>query len=158
MLCKEESSRALEVLLPLTSDVVFTERGRRRFHPSWMYCQIQNCTSEPIFVYGPRHPSVGSSLPTSLFILPGGQTTPSRWDCKGLLIPADRIAMKGRALIVGPAPLKYRDMRRVQIRMENGMYLCPRSNGLLPSGHVEFAAPAYSYAALLALPRQSVVV
>jgi hypothetical protein len=66
--------------------------------------------------------------------------------------------MNGGVLIGGSAPLKYRDMRRIQIRMENAMYLCPRSNGLLPSGHVEFATPAYSYATLLALPRRSVVV
>jgi len=42
--------------------------------------------------------------------------------------------------------------------MEKGVYLCPRSNGLLPAEHVEFVAPMYSYAALLALPSRLVSV
>jgi hypothetical protein len=119
---------------------------------------MENCTSEPLFIYGPRHPSDVSALPTSLFLLPPGQETPKLWDCKGLLIPSDRSVLNGGTFIVGPVALKYRDMRRIHVRMDNGVYRCPRSNGLLPIEHVEFVAPTFSHAALLALPRHSVTV
>ena len=133
--CPARVPRTLEVLLPLQPEAPFNERGRRWPHPSWMYCQIRNSACEPIFVYGPRHPSVKSSLPTSLFLLPEGQITPSRWDCKGILIPADRYALNGTMCVTGPAVLKYRDLRRVRIGMEDGAYRCPRSNGFMAAGH-----------------------
>lgn len=117
---------------------------------------MENCTSESLFIYGPRHFSDVSGLPTSLFLLPPGQETPKLWDCKGLLIPSDRAVLNGTTLVSGPLVLKYRDMRRIHVRMENGAYLCPRSNGLLPPEHIEFVAQEFSYAALMALPRRSV--
>src|SRR5258708_2837098 len=127
----------MELVLARNAHQTFQEGRCRLFHPTWMYCRLENVTSEPLFLYGPRHPSAASALPTSLFLLPPGEKTPKCWDCKGLLIPSDRLTLNGKTYVAGPAALKYRDMRRVQIRMENAVYRCPRSNGLLPLGHVD---------------------
>jgi len=153
---KDRNTRTLEVLKPLDPGVEFAARGRLWPYLPWIYCKIENGTSEPIFVYGPRHSSVESSLPTSLFMLRAGHATPDRWDCKGLLIPADRTALNGTTVNAGPIALKYRDFRRVRIGLKDGVYQCPRSNGVLPSGHVEFVTKEWTHAALLSWSRRPV--
>jgi len=97
-------------------------------------------------------------LPTSLFLLPAGFYTPKRWDCKGILIPSDRIATQGLSIIRGPVALKYRDLRRITITEEDGRYLCPRSNGIKEPGQIDFAIPLASYQDLLDMPRHQVTV
>jgi hypothetical protein len=131
-------------------------RAVRRFHPRWMYCRVDNHTEEPLFVYGPRHPSETTTIPSSLFVLHPGQSTPSCWDCKGILIPSDRVASNGTSVIRGPVALKYRDMRRVAITIKDGRYRCPRSNGVLKPGQIDFAIPATPHQELLGLPRRLV--
>ena len=131
-------------------------RSVRRFHPSWLYCRVHNGSDRPIFVYGPRHRSDETTLPTSLFILPAGASTPKRWDCKGILIPSDRTVAQGSTIIDGPVALKYRDMRRVTITEAEGHYQCPNSNGVLESEQMDFAIPLMPYHELLGCPRSRV--
>jgi len=121
-----------------------------------MYCRVDNYTEEPLFVYGPRHPSEATTIPTSLFVLHSRQSTPGCWDCKGILIPSDRVASNGTSVIHGPVALKYRDMRRVVITIKDGSYRCPGSNGVLKPGQIDFAIPATPYQELLGLPRRLV--
>ena len=133
-------------------------RPVRRFHPSSLCCRVHNCCDQPIFIYGPRHPSERTTLPTSLFVLPAGDFTPKRWDCKGVLIPSDRSTVQGSSVIHGPIALKYRDLRRITITEEDGRYLCPRSNGIKEPGQIDFAIPLASYQDLIDMPRHRVTV
>jgi len=151
---RENHGRVIEMVLPATTCRETQIDRSRRFHPSWMYCQLENCTREPVFIYGPRHPSDNSTLPTSLFLLPPGSATPRRWDCKGILIPSDRDAFNGKAFVPGPVALKYRDFRRVKILAEEGVYRCPRSDGFLPSSVVL----PQTYVELLSLARHVVAI
>ena len=153
-----DTFRSLElVALPIEAWLPDT-RPIRRFHPSWLYCQVRNGCDESLFIYGPRHSSDQTKLPTSLFLLPAGFNTPKRWDCKGILIPSNRIAIQGSSIIRGPVALKYRDLRRILITEENGRYLCPRSDGIKEPGQIDFAIPLVSYQDLLAIPRRQVTV
>jgi hypothetical protein len=148
--------RTLElVLLP---NIVRPEDMRpvRLFHPMWMYCRVTNSADETIFVYGPRHHSETTTIPTSLFVLHPRQLTPTRWDCKGILIPSDRVAQNGAEVIHGPVALKYRDMRRVIVTAKNGRYTCPRCDGVMKSSQIDFAVPLTPYQELLALHRRLV--
>jgi hypothetical protein len=131
-------------------------RPVRRFHPRGMYCRVLNGCDQPLFVYGPRHPSDATTLPTSLFLLPLGFSTLRGWDCKGVLIPAGQSAADGSSILHGPVVLKYRDFRRVAITMADGRYQCPKSNGILKSGQPDFAIPLLPYRELLNLPRRQV--
>jgi hypothetical protein len=121
-----------------------------------MYCRIENHAGEPFFVYGARHLSETTTIPTSLFVLHPGQSTPGCWDCKGILIPSDRIAVNGKSAIRGPVAMKYRDMRRITITITDGKYQCPQCNGILTPGQIDFAIPAAPYQELLGLPRRLV--
>lgn len=123
-----------------------------------MYCRVHNASECALFIYGPRHPSDQTTLPTSLFILPPGASTPKRWDCKGILISSNRTVVQGSSVIYGPVALKYRDMRRITITETNGQYRCPRSDGVLEAGQIDFIVPMGPYNELLRLPRLSVLV
>lgn len=129
-------------------------RPVRHFHPSWLYCRVHNQTNEPLFIYGPRHPSDETTLPTSLFVLPTGVRTPGGWDCKGILIPSDRAVLQAEDLIWGPVALKYRDMRRISVQLVGTHYHCARSNGIREVGGIDFAVPEMSYEQVLCLPRR----
>ena len=132
----------------------FQAKPPRRWHPWWMYCTVRNDSEEPIFVYGARHESETTTIPTSLFLLPAGTRTPHFWDCKGVLIPKGRDARVGTEAIQGPVAIKYRDLRRVFVNVREGIYYCPRHNGLLAGDQVEFPAPHLSCEELLACPRR----
>jgi hypothetical protein len=123
-----------------------------------MYCSVRNDSDEPIFVYGPRHDTEKKGIPTSLFLLPPGRRTPHFWDCKGVLIPMGREVRVQDQAVHGPVALKYRDLRWVRVNVRDGVYYCPRHNGLLTSDQVEFPAPHLSYEQLLACPRRTVYV
>ena len=97
-------------------------------------------------------------IPTSLFVLPPGLSTPKRWDCKGILIPAGCTAVSGSIVISGPVVLKYHDLRRISIKIVDERYICPRSNGVLEPGQIDFAIPRAYHQALLSLPRRQVAV
>lgn len=133
-------------------------RPVRRFHPSWMCCRAHNGSEQPIFVYGPRHPTDPTTMPTSLFLLNAGSSTPTRWDCKGILIPADCSAISGSTSIDGPVALKYRDLRRITIHVSGQQYRCPRNDGIRVPGQIDFAIPLSGYEELLSLPRRLVAV
>ena len=148
--------RSLELVMLPRRDQLPDPRPIRRFHPAWMYCRVHNSCDEPLFVYGPRHHTDATTMPTSLFLLPPGQSTPKRWDCKGILISSDRVAINGRPIAHGPVVLKYRDMRRVTIAIRGGVYQCPHSNGVRTPSDIDFAVPAVSYRTLLELPRRAV--
>jgi hypothetical protein len=150
------SVRSLELILLPSCDRLPDTRPARRFHPAWMYCRVHNRCNEPLFVYGPRHPSDASAMPTSLFLLSPGQSTPKRWDCKGILVPYDRTAVMGRSVVHGPVALKYRDMRRVTVEIDGGRYRCPSSNGVLGPGLIDFTVPLASYQELIRLPSRRV--
>jgi hypothetical protein len=151
-----DETRFLElVVLPSVTRPPDT-RPIRRFHPRWLYCRVRNACEQPIFVYGPRHSFDQTTLPTSLFVLPAGDFTPKRWDCKGVLIPSDRSLIQGSTIIRGPVALKYRDMRRIRITEAAGQYKCPRSNGIMEPGQIDFAVPTMPYLELLNLPRHLV--
>jgi len=153
-----DQARSLElVVLPGAISPPDT-RPIRRFHPSWLYCRVHNASDKPLFVYGPRHLSEHTTIPTSLFILPAGSSTPRRWDCKGILIPSDHTVAQESSIIQGPVALKYRDMRRITVTESGGLYQCPPSNGLREPGQLDFAIPLASYEALFDLPRRRVAV
>jgi hypothetical protein len=154
---RSENGRSLELVEFRCEIEASDTRAPRRFHPSWMYCRVHNRSDQPILVYGPRHSSETTATPTSLFLLASGTSTPTRWDCKGILIPSDRIATSGSAVIQGPVALN-RDLRRVTIRVEDGQYRCPRNNGVLEHGQLDFAIPLSPYLELLRLPRHHVSV
>jgi hypothetical protein len=152
------SGKLLELVELPDSSAPVDGRPPRAFHPRWMYCRIQNDSPEPLFVYGPRHASDPTSWPTSLFLLPPARRTPKYWDCKGILIPADRTAAQGSSIIQGPIALKYRDLRRVTITISDRQYQCPRSDGVLERGQMDFAVPPMPYSELLVQPRRRVTV
>jgi hypothetical protein len=137
------TSTSLELVILPNPAIAFQAEAPRRFHPSWMYCAVNNDSREPIFIYGARHASETTTIPTSLFLLAAGKCTPPFWDCKGQVIH-------------GPVAVKYRDFRRVRVRIKDGVYLCPRHNGLLTGEQVEFPAPPLAYQQLLACPRRIV--
>ncbi len=146
-------TRFLDVILLPPGPQIFDDRPVRRFHPSWMYCSLHNCSDEPLFIYGPRHSSEHTTIPTSLFLLPPRQRTPRRWDCKGLLVPSDRAAIVGTSIVEGPVILKYRDLRRVKINIVAGRYQCTRSNGILAAGQLDYMVPTISAERLLGFPK-----
>ncbi len=149
----DPNARFLDLVRLPPGPMSLDTRTVRRFHPSWMYCSLRNCSHEPLFVYGPRHDLDYTTTPTSLFLLPPGQRTPRRWDCKGLLIPSGRTAVVGASIVEGPIVLKYRDLRRVKIDIVGGCYRCPKSNGILATGQMDYAVPDESYEHLLDFPR-----
>ena len=146
----------LELVVLPNPAVGFQAGPPRRFHPRWMYCTVRNDSAEAMFVYGARHESETTTIPTSLFLLPAGRRTPHFWDCKGVLIPMGRIARVRDQMILGPVALKYRDFRWVRVGVEDGVYHCPRHDGLLTSEQVEFPAPHLTYEQLLSCPRRVV--
>ena len=150
--------RSLDLVILSTENRALDLRPVRRFHPQWMYCRVENNGDLPLFVYGPRHPSETTTIPSSLFVLPPWRSTPTRWDCKGILIPAGCMATSGSSVISGPVALKYRDLRRIPIKIIDGRYECPRNNGILEPGQIDFAIPLLSYEELLGLPRRRVTV
>lgn len=133
-------------------------RKPRRFRPSWLYCRVQNCCEEPLFIYGPRHRIDCTFLSTSLFLLESGASTPARWDCKGVLIPFGRRAWVRDLMVEGPVALKYRDLRRVRISMAEGIYHCPRADRMLTKAQSDFSVPPLSFEELIACRREQVSV
>jgi hypothetical protein len=155
---RSDTTRSLElVVLPSVIRPPDT-RPVRRFHPNWLYCRVHNGSDRPIFVYGPRHPSEQTTLPTSLFILSAHSSTPKRWDCKGILIPSDRTVAQVPTIVHGPVALKYRDMRRIKVTESCGQYRCPSGNGIMGPDQIDFAIPLLTYQELLGFPRSLVVV
>jgi hypothetical protein len=150
------TNTSLELVILPNPAIAFQAEAPRRFHPSWMYCALTNDSREPIFIYGARHESETTTIPTSLFLLAAGRRTPPFWDCKGVLIPHCSVAQIGGEVVHGPVAVKYRDFRRVRVNVKDGVYLCPRHNGLLTSEQVEFPAPPLTYRELLACPRRIV--
>ena len=146
------------VVLPDPPPTSYEPAPPRLIHPGWMYCRLWNDSNEPVLVYGARHESEPTTIPTSLFVLPPGGNTPRAWDCKGLLIPMGRRALISGSVVLGPVALKYRDFRRPHVRMVDGAYQCPRPNGLLGSEQVDFPVPLVGIEALLAYPRRLVAV
>jgi hypothetical protein len=155
---KKPALRTLELVLLPGNATSEDERPPRLFHPAWMYCRLRNESHESLFIYGPRHPTEATAISTSLFILHPGQSTPSQWDCKGVLIPRDRTAVQGLNIVAGPVALKYHDLRRVTIGIVDGAYQCPRCNGILKTGQTGWPVPVAHYQELLSLPRRWVVV
>lgn len=149
----DSASCSLELVILTSVARPEDRRPIRRFHPSWLYCRVRNVHDRPLFVYGPRHPSDLTSLPSSLFLLPTSESTPKKWDCKGVLIPADCIVSHRDLVTYGPIVLKYRDMRRVTVRGEDKQYICPQSDGIKSPGQLDFNVPLLSYAELLQLTR-----
>jgi hypothetical protein len=154
----DPNARCLDLILFPPGPPILDTRPVRRFHPSWIYCSLHNCSDEPLFIYGPRHSSEHTTIPTSLFLLPPGQRTPRRWDCKGLLVPSDHAAIVGTSIVEGPVVLKYRDLRRVKIDVVAGRYQCPKSNGVLVAGQLDYMVPTVSAERLLGFPRCQVLV
>jgi hypothetical protein len=153
---KEPVDRFLDLVDFPAGPPTFDPRPVRRFRPSWMYCSLQNCSDEPLFIYGPRHDTEDNTVPTSLFMLHPLERTPKGWDCKGLLIPSGCLAFNGASTITGPSVLKYRDLRRVKIRLIDGYYQCPKSNGILHPGQLDYTVPNVSHEELLSFPRRRV--
>jgi len=155
-MCTWRKGRTLELVLLPNPETAYQPKPPRWFHPAWMYCTVRNDTDESIFVYGARHESETTTIPTSLYLLPPKQRTPHFWDCKGVLIPMGReVRIKGQ-VIQGPVALKYRDFRWVRMRRIEDAYLCPPHNGVLTAEQMDFPAPLLSHEQLLACPRRVV--
>jgi hypothetical protein len=152
----EHSGAALELVVLPQLPIVFWAGPARRFHPAWMYCSILNDSEEPIFVYGPRHKSDTTKIPTSLFLLPAKTRSPHFWDCKGVLVPMGQNALVQNQVVHGPVALKYRDVRWIRVQIKDGVYYCPRPNGVLTSEQIDFPALHLTYEELLACPRRLV--
>lgn len=155
---EESNHDSLELIVLPHGRQLPDHRLVRRFHPSWLYCRVHNASDQSLFIYGARHPSEFTTIPTSLFLLPPQRSTPKRWDCKGLLVPSGQSAYDGPKLVHGPMALKYRDMRRVTVDIKDGRYRCPRSNDVLTPGQLDFAIPSLNRQELLALTRRLVTV
>lgn len=128
----------------------------RRFRPFWIFCFAKNSSDSPIFIYGPRHESATTTIPTSLYLLEPGQHTPAFWDCKGILIPQGRCVQVGRRTATGPVALKYRDMRRVRVSGNGDALFCSSPNQLLGPEQDHFPVPNLTSDQILALPRRLV--
>lgn len=154
----EHGGVVLELVVLPPPPVVFWAGPTRRFHPAWLYCSVQNDSEEPIFVYGPRHKSDTVKIPTSLFLLPAKTRSPRFWDCKGVLVPMGQNALVKNQVVHGPTALKYRDLRQIHVQIKDGVYCCPRPNGILTHDQIEFPVPDRTYEELLACPRRLVKV
>jgi hypothetical protein len=148
----------LELVLLPGAQADDKEKRPRLFHPEWLYCSVRNASDQPMFVYGPRHQSESTTIPTSLFVLKPYQHTPKAWDCKGVLIPRGALAQVGRVQLFGPVALKYRDLRRITVGFADGIYKCPPSNGILTADQKAFPVPELRYHELLDCPRILVAV
>jgi len=155
---EEPDLRSIELIMLPSCKPQPDTRPARRFHPAWMYCRVHNGCDEPLFVYGPRHSSDTTTMPTSLFLLESGRSTPKRWDCKGILIPSDRHAINGRSVVCGPVALKYRDLRSANIQIKDGYYQCPKSDDFLAPGQIDYTVPTVLSHELLRIPRRRVEV
>jgi hypothetical protein len=74
--------------------------------------QFTNQTEDHLIVYGPKPERERSIFDTSPYVLPPGTTTPDSWDCKGFLLPFDRMLQRWRGRKHGPLAIKFWDFRR----------------------------------------------
>jgi hypothetical protein len=117
-----------------------------RILPDWGWAQCTNHTSELLVVYGPKHRDEQSIFDTSPYVLPPGGTTPDRWDCKGFLLPSDRILRSWRRHRRGPVAIKFWNYRRFWVRnLDAKTYVGPWNNGVFEPSQINWAIPNFTY-------------
>jgi len=122
-------------------------RAAFRIVPDSGWAQCANQTNEILIVYGPKHANERSIFDTSPYVLPPGRTTPDRWDCKGLLLPADRLIRFWWRRRQGPLAIKFWNHRRFWVRsVDVGIYASSWNNGVFEPSQINWAIPNLSYA------------
>jgi hypothetical protein len=110
------------------------------------WAQCTNRTAEILIVYGPKHRDERSIFDTSPYVLMPGKTTPDRWDCKGYLLPSDRIVRFWGRRRRGPLAIKFWNRRRFWVRNLNAeTYENPWHNGVFEPSQINWAIPNFSY-------------
>lgn len=114
------------------------------------YAKIKNSTRENICVYGPPregdYPLCGArgneECHNSGYILSPFKETPDFWDCDGFLLPNDRyfVSPHHRGPIKGPAAIKYKDTKGVEIFKEGNNYKCvgSKDDGFFRAGEIQW--------------------
>lgn len=126
----------------------------RWFRPFWMFCSVKNASTGPIFIYGPRHASARTRIPTSLFVLPPGRRTPAFWDCKGIFVPTDCVVHFTTGTIQGAIAVKYRDLRWITVRGSKSALFCRTPDGILRSDQNHFPVPHLTAKEVSSLAKQ----
>jgi hypothetical protein len=117
-----------------------------RILPNRGWGQCSNLTTEYLIVYGPKHPDERSIFDTSPYILPPGATTPDRWDCDGIFLPADRSVRRWRRNLNGPLAVKFWNYRRFWLKEAGlGVYACPWDNGVFRPSEINWVIPNLTY-------------
>jgi len=110
------------------------------------WAQCTNQTNEFLVVYGPKHGGEQSIFDTSPYVLPPGATTPDRWDCKGYLLPSDRLVRSRWRRRRGPLAIKFWNGRRFWVRsLKADTYENPWHNGAFEPSQIKWAIPNFTY-------------
>jgi hypothetical protein len=108
--------------------------------------QCTNQTEDSLIVYGPKHERERSIFDTSPYVLPPGTTTPDSWDCKGFLLPSDRMLHRWRWSKHGPLAIKFWEFLRFWVKgLGADTYSCPWNNGVFKPSQINWAIPDFSY-------------
>jgi hypothetical protein len=75
----------------------------------------------------------GRIFDTSPYVLPPGATTPDSWDCKGFLLPSDRILQRCRRPRYGPLAIKFWNFRHFWVKSLDAMLTSTAALGTMAS-------------------------
>jgi hypothetical protein len=118
----------------------------RRIMAGWGWAQCTNRTPDFLSVYGPKPRDDRSDLDTSLYVLPPHTMTPRFWDCKGFLLPVDRVLRSRWCERWGPLAVKFWGFRRFWVKsVDANMYASSWNNGLFKPGQINWPIPTISY-------------
>jgi hypothetical protein len=117
-----------------------------RVLPDKGWAQCTNNTSELLVVYGPKHKDERSVFDTSPYVLPSGAITPNHWDCKGFLLPSDRVVYSWWRRRRGPLAVKFWNNRRFAVRkLDAETYETLCHNGTFEPSQINWAIPNFTY-------------
>ena len=125
-------------------------RPAYRILPNRGWAQCTNHTGEYLIVYGPKDERESSIFDTSPYVLSPDSTTPDRWDCKGFLLPSDRVLHRRGRQRRGPLAVKFWNFRRFSVdRIDPAAYRCSWDNGVFEPSQTNWAIPNFSYQQIL---------
>jgi hypothetical protein len=122
-----------------------------RILPDRGWARCSNQTGEFLIVYGPKHKEECSVFDTSPYVLPPGVTTPERWDCKGFLLPSDRVLYSWWRRRSGPLAVKFWNHRRFGVlNLDAETYETFCHNGAFEPSQINWAIPNFTYSQIVA--------
>jgi hypothetical protein len=103
-----------------------------------MFGTCINSTLEDIAVYGPKSNESPPDWENALYLLPAGRKTPDNWDCDGIYVPKDRIAVQAVGpFLLGPVAIKYVDVLIFVISQDDmDRYVLPPNQGAFTPNQV----------------------